>query len=385
MNKTLLFLFLIALTGCSKGENNSSNVFFAGKIVNPTSEYVVLLKGDDVIDSAKLDENNRFSFRLKSISDGLHHFNHAPEYQYVYLEKGDSIQVRLNTMDFDESLVFSGDESSAEINNFLLDLFLSQEEEQKIIYRQTNELEPHEFGKYVDSLRHLKLVNLNNLYLEGELSEAAQEIAKASIDYTYYNYKEEYPFLQKKYSGQKVFKNLPDNFYDYRKNLSFTNSHLNYLRPYHDFMKAHIKNLSFSSCSSNCDSNGKIVRNQLHVNRHKLSLIDSLVEENELKKIFILDRRIIGILKKLRIYMRASEIFNHKRKYLILRLPILMERKFLYMIFLRMVKLYFIFGRLQTKSISKTLCNKLIFFLSRRRDILLWASIFAQTMPPGRA
>ena len=100
MNKNLLFLFLIVLAGCSKGEKKSPSVFFAGQIINPSDAYVVLYKGERVIDSAKLDERNRFAFELDSVTEGLHHFNHAPEVQYVFLEKGDSLMIRLNTIDF---------------------------------------------------------------------------------------------------------------------------------------------------------------------------------------------------------------------------------------------------------------------------------------------
>ncbi len=283
MIKNLLFLFLITLAGCSNGEKNSPKVFFAGQIINPTDDYVVLYKGEHIIDSAKLDEKNRFVFELDSVDEGLHHFNHSPELQYVFLEKGDSLMIRLNTIDFDESLVFSGTNSSAEINNFLLDLFLSNEKEEKTIYKEFYGLEPSEFLGHVDSLQKEKINNLKSLTSEVELSSGAEEIAKASIDYTYFSYKEKYPFAHKKHNGQKVLKNLPEGFYDYRKDISFTNAHLNYLRPYYDFMQAHIRNLSFSNCSASCEIKGDEVRNQLHFNRHKLSLIDSLVKENELK------------------------------------------------------------------------------------------------------
>lgn len=283
MIKHLLFLLLIVLAGCSEGEKNSPKVFFAGQIINPTDAYVVLFKGEQVIDSAKLDERNRFSFELDSITEGLHHFNHAPEYQYVYLKQGDSLMARLNTIDFDESLVFSGTSSSAELNNFLLDLFLSKEKEERAILKEIYGLEPSEFTRHIDSLHREKLQRLETLVAEVDLSAKAKELAQASIDYTYYNYKEEYPFAHKKHRGQKVLGNLPDDFYAYRDRISFATPHLNYLRPYYVFMQTHIKNLSFSKCSKACAIKGGKVRNQLHFNRHKLSLIDSLVQENELK------------------------------------------------------------------------------------------------------
>ena len=283
MSKKLLFLFLIVVAGCSKGEKKSPSVFFAGQIINPTDDYVVLYKGERVIDSAKLDEKNRFAFELDSVAEGLHHFNHAPEVQYVFLEKGDSLMIRLNTIDFDESLVFSGTNTSAEINNFLLDLFLSNEKEEKAIYKNFYSLEPLEFARHIDSLHKEKTINLDGLSSEIMLSESAEQIAQASIDYTYFKYKEEYPFAHKKHTGQKVLKNLPEDFYDYRKDISFTNAHLNYLRPYYRFIQTHIKNISYSNCSVDCEIRGDKVRNQLHFNRHKLSLIDSLIQENELK------------------------------------------------------------------------------------------------------
>ena len=287
MKKIALIFSFLGVLSCVTQKEKSENVFFAGQIVNPTNNAVVLYSGDKVIDSTLLDENNRFSFLLSSIEDGLYHFEHGAglrkELQYVYFEKGDSLLIRLNTIDFDESLVFSGNESAAELNNFLIDMFLSHEEEEQMIYSQVYSYEPNQFSRFIDSLRNLKIASLNTLLSEIEVSKTAQNIAQASIDYTYFNYKEEYPFQHKKHLGQSVIKNLPVNFYDYRKNIGYSNSHLNYLRPYHDFMKAHIKNLSFAKCSSDCDPNGKTKRNHLHVNRHKLSLIDSLVEEPELK------------------------------------------------------------------------------------------------------
>lgn len=281
MNKHLLYLFIFVLASCSTVEKKSPNVFFAGEIVNPTSDYVVLFKDNIVVDSAKLDTNNRFAFELNSASEGLYHFTHK-EYQYVYLEKGDSIMTRLNTMDFDESLVFSG--KGSEINNFLLELFLVQEKEEELMYKEVYKLEPEEFHDIIDSLRLLRLAELDVLDKEEILSKNSKEIAKASINYTYYNYKELYPFEHGKHAGEKsIHINLPPDFYQYRQNLSFNNSNLNYLRPYYDFMKSHFKNLSYRSCAHNCNGKGNAVMNKLHFNRHKLHLIDSLAKEPELK------------------------------------------------------------------------------------------------------
>jgi len=280
MFRNLLYLSLIVLIGCGKGEKSSSNVFFAGEIVNPTSNYVVLHKGDMVIDSAKLDEQNRFAFHLDSVAEGLHHFNHDPELQYVYLEKGDSLMIRLNTLYFDESLVFSG--IGEEINNFLLELFLTNEEE-AVTIRTFYRLEAEEFVEKIDSLKQMKLLTLANLKTEGSLSEKEEKVARASVVYNYDTYKEEYPFRHKKSKGKNAIEKLPDDFYNYRKDLTFNDKDLTYLRPYYNFMINHVGNLSYMTCSHACGIQNNVVRNQLHFNKHKLNLIDSLVEEKELK------------------------------------------------------------------------------------------------------
>ncbi|MGB5666812.1 MAG: transaldolase [Maribacter sp.] len=280
MNKNLLYLFLFILAGCSESKKNSPNVFFSGEIVNPTSNHVVLYKGDVVIDSSALDQHNMFSFKLDSIEDGLYHFKHAPEYQYVYLEKGDSLLIRLNTVDFDESLVFSG--TGEEVNNFMMEIYLANENEDKLITEYYS-LEPIEFSRKIDSLEQLKLNFLSDLKLESALSDKASEIAKANIVYNYATFKEKYPFKHKKYSGNKIVSKLSEDFYDYRNSLSYGNKDFTYLRPYYVYMLNHFGNLSYMTCTHDCNIKDNMAKNHLHFNKHKLKLIDSLVVEKELK------------------------------------------------------------------------------------------------------
>ncbi len=281
MNKNLLYCFILLLASCNTVEKGSPSVFFAGEIVNPTSKYVVLHKGEKVIDSALLNANNRFSFSLDSIPMGLYNFKHAPEHQYVYIEPGDSLMIRLNTVDFDESLVFTG--KGEEINNFLLDIFLSNEKEEQLVRKKYNALEPADFIEKINSLQEKKITSLNTLKNEGTLSQNAYNIAEASINYTYYRYKERYPFDHRKYTKQSKLTELPNNFYDYRKNISFNNNQLNYLRPYYNFMRSHFGNLSYTTCSHKCKIENNEIKNKFHFSKHKLHLIDSIVVEKELK------------------------------------------------------------------------------------------------------
>lgn len=281
MYKSLLYFILFTvLTSCNTKEKKSATVFFAGEIVNPTSKYVVLHKGDMVIDSSILDKNNRFSFSLDTIVDGLYHFDHNPELQYVYLKKGDSLMIRLNTSDFDESLIFSG--IGEDVNNFLLELFLSYEQENAPI-NSYYILDPEKFTTKIDSLKNKKLSLLKDLQKEVKLSEKSLEIINANIDYNYYAFFEKYPFKHKQKTKNKKVKKLPENFYSYRKNLDFNKKDLTYFRPYYNFMKYHFGNLSYMSCRKKCESSSNSYKKQLHYNKHKLKLIDSLVVEQGLR------------------------------------------------------------------------------------------------------
>ena len=281
MNKLLLYALLLIVPSCGVKDRESQNVFFAGEIVNPTNGYIVLYKDDIVIDSAKLDSNNRFSIRLNAPEEGLYHFDHHPELQYVFLERGDSLMIRLNTEDFDESLIFSG--TGEEINNFLIEMFLSAEEELPIIYNFAD-LEPDRFEHKLDSLRKIKTNLLNELLKETKLSDKAVLMARASIDYNYYTYKEKYPFWNRRKSGKTVVPRLSANFYKYRKNLDYNSEALTYHRYYYNFLKSHFDNLAYMDCQNDCNGEHlEIIQNRLHFNLHKLKLIDSLVKTKDLR------------------------------------------------------------------------------------------------------
>lgn len=279
MIRFLFCLLVVLIISCGKKDSNPSSVYFAGEIVNPTSDKVVLFRGDEPLDTAYLDQSNRFSIQLDSVIEGLHHFQHLPEEQYVYLEKGDSIQLRLNTINFDESLVYSG--NGEEINNFMVEMFLADEAEERIVYSYYK-LEPDIFEYKIDSLRNNKLSSLDKLFQEFNISEGAYEMAKAGIEYGTYIYMEAYPFYHRKKTGEKIFHKLPADFYDYRKDINFNHNGLTYLRPYYNFMKYHLGNLSYMGCKENC-GDIELESNRLHFNKHKLYLIDSLVQQKELR------------------------------------------------------------------------------------------------------
>ena len=275
-----LNLFLIVLASCSNPKKTSSTVYFSGEIVNPTKDYVYLKKNSIVIDSALLNENNRFSIKLNTIEEGIYHFYHGQEYQYVYLKGNDSILIRLNTIDFDESLVFSG--KGEEINNFLLEVFLAEEKEKPLI-NSYYKLNPEIFRNKLDSLKQLKISSLNELHSDFPLSEKCLKLARTTIDYTYYTFYEKYPFKHRKKIGKKVIQKLPKDFYNYREKLDFSNESLTYYRVYYNFMKNYFGNLSYMHCVGLCGKPKATTKDEFHLNSHKLKLIDSVVKAKDLR------------------------------------------------------------------------------------------------------
>ena len=100
-----LFYFILS---CNIWEDKRSLVtYVGGEIVNPKCDYVYFLKDDQLLDSVPLDNNNKFLFETKNIEAGLYTFSHV-EFQVFYLNPGDSLMLRVNTLDFDESLSFTG-------------------------------------------------------------------------------------------------------------------------------------------------------------------------------------------------------------------------------------------------------------------------------------
>ncbi|MBA6316534.1 transaldolase [Cellulophaga baltica] len=279
MYKYSFCLLLLTLTACFSDDKDSPTIF-AGEIINPTSQTVILYKDDVVIDSAQLDMHNRFTIKLKNLEEGLYNFRHAPQYQYVYLSKGDSLLVRLNTIYFDESLVFSG--KGEEINNFLIEVFLNSEEEETAVNSYFN-LDPEVFSIKIDSLRETKLALLSELQKEAELTPKSIEMAKASIDYSAYINKEKYPFKHLKKNRDNLITDISEEFYDYRDELNFDNKDLTFFTPYYDYMKRHFDNVAFTHCAVDCSNGGRVINNQLHFNQHKLKLIDSVVKEKKLR------------------------------------------------------------------------------------------------------
>ena len=261
----VLFLF----AGCNTAKN-SDITFFGGKIKNPQGKYVYFSKDEKVIDSAKLNKENRFSFQLDSIKTGLYSFSHGPEFQYLYLEPQDSLLIYLNTWDFDESLIFSG-KGSAE-NNYLISLWLQQEKKKKN-FKYNYRLDEAEFSAIVEKGIQDELNNYN-LFTEG-LEEAPSDffdkLAKAGIFYPYYFIKERYAYNHMRALKLKKLPTLSNDFYNYRSTVDLNDESLLNYWAYTPYLYAYLWNLAYEMNNNDLSKNN-ISLNYMHVVNDKIQL-----------------------------------------------------------------------------------------------------------------
>lgn len=273
--KNLIVAALIGVTllSCNYNESKCGVAYFGGEIINPTTDHLVLYDTAHPIDTLYLDENNRFFNTLENLNPGLYSFVHGGEYQVVFIEPNDSIMIRLNTFDFDESLVFTG--SGSKKNNYLISLFIDMEKESKLMYELGKE-EPVAFERKLDSIKNSKLEKLNKFITKYPTSNLFQKVAKSGIDYSYYAQKEIYPFRHfgKKYVGADK---LPEGYYDFRANIDYGDEELKDFYPYYNFLFPHFNNLALKV---HVEKTGDSIfdRYSPEYNVTKMELIDSLVK-----------------------------------------------------------------------------------------------------------
>lgn len=273
----LSFLLFI---GCKDDATTISDfAYVGGEIINPNNDYVVIYNAKGVRDTVKLNSTNRFIYKIEDLKSGIYFFKHNPENQIVVLEPNDSLTFRLNTMEFDESLVFTG--IGAKKNNYLVNLFLENERNNTELL-DFCELTPVEFETKTDSIRNKQLNNLDRFADKLNSSNFFNEIAKAKINYNYYANKEIYPFA---YYGEREIKNLkslPKEFYSYRKDVDYNNTNLRSSFQYYRFLETHFNNIALDKFFEH-SHDSVFNKKSIHYNLDKLALIDSLITNDSIK------------------------------------------------------------------------------------------------------
>ncbi len=255
------------------------HAYLGGEIINPNDDFITLLKSNKVLDTIKLDNNNRFLYKINDLESGFYTFSHGSEIQMVLLEPNDSIMLRLNTFDFDESIAYSG--PGAQKNNYFINEFLQNEIIEKEIFKLC-QLDPAAFEIQIDEIKEKKNKALRDFINKNKTSALFKEIAEANINYNYYSSKEIYPIINYGYNNKTVIKDLPKEFYSYRKDVDYNKEgYLEYLS-YNSFLRSNFNNLSLEKHLDHSRENHFSITSTCY-NIDKLNLIDSLVSNQTIK------------------------------------------------------------------------------------------------------
>lgn len=276
-NFSLLCFSLFLFSSC-KGDfkGDDYRAYFGGEIVNPSGPYVFFCKDNEVIDTLKLDKNNRFFIQFDSLAPGLYTFKHEPEYQYVYFDKNDSIMVTLNSKDFDGSLVFCG--RGDQKNNFLIELFIKNEKDKNNMF-PVFEYNIDKFKKTIDSSYAVTKKFYETKKEEVKWSDEFDNLAKNSVELPYYSKKELYPLIHKMRTGEDVYEKIPKYFYDYRKSVNCNNEALSTYSPFVNYLSHMLNNMS----AINYHNHFSEVDLALKTNINKLHIADTLFKVEKIK------------------------------------------------------------------------------------------------------
>lgn len=273
--KKLLFITSLSSTSlfisCADVLKGSDGVsYFGGEIINPNSKFVYLCKDNQVIDTIELDKNNRFLQKYDTLSSGMYTFKHDPEYQYIYFDKGDSLMIRLNTHEFDNSLTFCG--HGDEKNNFLIELFLKNEKDKNDSY-DIYDYDLKKFESKIETEHKSKNAFYERRKEEIDWSEDFDLYAKAMLEMPHLSKKEMYPMVHLYRTSNSVCKLLPKDYYAFRKEIDFNNPKLNHFAPFMGYLTSMLNNVT-------CKDNDTF---SLENNIKKLEVTDSIFTNKSIK------------------------------------------------------------------------------------------------------
>lgn len=309
MHKLLLIFFCsFLIISCDNTKNKKANgTYLGGVIENPRVDYVILSHNDKVIDTINLDDNNRFSYKNDSLCEGLYTFKHR-EYQRFYLEKNDSILLHINTIDFDESLKYSG--IGAEKNNLLMKIFLDNEKVQKKL-TSWFVLSPTEYLGKLDSVNkaHGKFCTKYSTKTY-DSSDSFNQIVDANLTYDMYLWKELYISSKLLDGNAAIQEQLPAAFLTHRKEIDFGNDLMRSHYSYYRFLDNYYNNVAFNKYK-NVDSFDR--ENYTHASS-KMLTINNLTNNEPLRN-KLLRRSAIDYLLHTTDVENATKLFNQFKEF----------------------------------------------------------------------
>lgn len=272
---------MLLMMSCDKKYGRKDyTAYFGGEVLNPVNRYVLFCKDGQVIDTIPLKDNNTFFKTFDSLAPGLYSFRHDPEYQYVYFDKNDSLMVRVNARDFDESIVYCG--RGEQKNNFLMEMYLRNEADKSQFY-PIFDLDVKSFEKATDSSYAASKSFYDKRKQEIQWSDDFDKFAKAAVDFHHYAKKEIYPTVHRVRTGQDLTDEIPESYYAFRSGVDFNDQDLSGYAPYLNYLSHMLGNraaINYHNHFTEADL-------ALKTNINKLQIADTLIRDEKVKNIIL--------------------------------------------------------------------------------------------------
>jgi thiol-disulfide isomerase/thioredoxin len=214
MKNLLLLLITISILSCQK-KVKPTHVIFTGSVENSNANSAKI-SGNGFEKVIEITENGSFSDTLKIDKEGYYSLRIGRESTPVYLIQGANVGLTLNTKEFDESLVYTGDIAAE--NNYLAAKYLLSEKE--MAFDKVYSLPEDEFIIELNKINssYSDLLNSSIGVSKGFIKNEKKELEYAHIN-NMENYEQYYQYTTKDTS----FK-ASESLYDSFKEFNFTDT-----------------------------------------------------------------------------------------------------------------------------------------------------------------
>lgn len=293
MKTIQVFITLLFISGNISAKHNA---ILIGKIKNPLSKSIHLTSLKDqlayktmVFDSTKLNDDGSFKMYLTILKNTQFDLKHGEQYTNLQINPNDSIYFTLDGQNFDSTLVYSG--KGAEKNNYLAKNILTNNPLEE---RNLFGLDEINFVKTIDSSYQQKIQFLTTFKgLETSYVEENKEL----LNYEWINRKLRYPFMHNYISKEK--QEISKNYYNFLSSTIINNP----------------KSLNINSYTS-------FLELYLNYETQRLLEIDSTLNEDSLKMVFI-ENRFSDEVKE---YLVAKTAFENIKSYNVKNANLLIEK-----------------------------------------------------------
>jgi peroxiredoxin len=207
--------------------------------------------------------------------------------------------VRLNAVDFDNSIVFCG--RGDEKNNFLMEMYLKNEEDKATMYTVFDRNVPS-FLKNIDSSFAIR----KSFYLKRKAEigwdDTFDSLAKASLDFHHITKKEIYPYAHQFRNGKNIRKALPADYYAHRKAVNYESNELANYSPFIKYVSMMLNNMTYEK------NKGNLSENSIENNIEKLNLTKNLIKNEKTRNVVLNNVALMYLLEDQNMYNNTKFI-----------------------------------------------------------------------------